>query len=535
MKNMGVKVQRSRLGWVNLWLGCAVTANLAVLLVQLQARPDVVDALPGMTNVAALATVALAWAVARWRGFRLPRACWGLAFAVPAGLSVWLSPGSVALQMNLLLTMSLLPVYRRWPLIAGVGGAFVLEQVVLAQLGLLPAASVADAVVWPWPALFLVLQTGWLCRAAYLGSIAQRERFDIEFLVRAMGHDGPIRLNLDALMAESALGQRLKHVQERMAGAIRQVAVSSRGVQEAGCVLEQSGTELRQRTVHSANGLRDVALCLEQISIIVKSSAEVSVTARATAASASGLATRSGEVVIEMVGQMREIDQASRRITEIVAVIEGIAFQTNILALNAAIEAARAGAQGRGFAVVAAEVRQLALKSAQAAAEVRQLIAASSQAVERGNRMASGIESTITNLVAAVRHVDEVFNNLSADTDEHANNLAVVTTSVRELDAITSQNVTLAERADQIARELGAHAAGLSEVLGAFDLCDEANPDAQPDQLAAMEASLLASIQQMNLGGTPAFTLTAAPVVRAATAPTAAATPSVTASGVEFF
>ena len=506
---------RQQVHVVSLWFSVALSVNLLVLAALLSVRGPWLQALTTVPTLVALAAGMSAYVGARRRGWRLPKMTGGVLLAALAACSVALEPGWLALQMNLSLTLVMLPVFRSWRLLVATGCIFALELVWLgrdAWAAALPGGVVTVAGLQElWVPLVLAMQATWLGIIAHRNAAVQRALFDIEFLVTAMGREGAIRLDMGAVQAESPLGQRLQHIQSLLVTAMRQVSLSTRGMQQAGGVLADSGDELRQRTALSANGLRDVAMCLEQISIIVKTSANASREARATASSASGLAERSGEVVSQMVGQMREIDLTSRRITEIVAVMEGIAFQTNILALNAAVEAARAGPQGRGFAVVAAEVRQLALKSAQSAGEVRHLIAESGQAVDRGNRMAAAIEATIAELIHAVRQVDAVFNSLSADTDEHADSLAVVTSSVKELDAITSQNVALAERAEQISRELDAHSDSLGAVLQEFRLGEM--PQAQ-DDLSDMEASLMASVLSLTGQTVPGMT---GPASRAAT------------------
>jgi methyl-accepting chemotaxis protein len=377
------------------------------------------------------------------------------------------------LQMAMLIALSLLAGYRRWKLPVAMGASFMAAQVW--QAWPLPAGTfdTMHAFLHGSPFLLLAMllvQTYLLARAAIRSDVADRERFDVEFLVRAMGHSGPIRLNLDVLKAESPLGQRLKHVQERMGRAMMQVSQSTVGVHRASEVMKDSGSELMQRTENSANGLRDVAMCLEQINVIVKANAEAALDARATADNASRLAKDTGSGITQMVAQMGEIDRTARKITEIIGVINSIAFQTNILALNAAVEAARAGEAGRGFAVVASEVRNLANRSSAAAGEIKGLITESMQAVEAGNQLATQAGDTMNQLVTAVDSVSAVFNNLSADTDEHANSIDAVNAAVRELDGMTQQNLSLAERAEQVARDLVTHAGSLTEVLGAFQL-----------------------------------------------------------------
>jgi methyl-accepting chemotaxis protein len=202
----------------------------------------------------------------------------------------------------------------------------------------------------------------------------------------------------------------------------------------------------------------------------VQSSAQASMEARTMAARATELANEGGHQVKLVVETMQDISQSSRKITDIITVIDGIAFQTNILALNAAVEAARAGEQGRGFAVVAAEVRSLALRSSEAAREIKSLIGASMQTIESGVSQVSLTGATMDDIVLAVRRVGEVFDQLSADSHEHAGGIDVVTQSVKELDHVTQQNIAVAERSSGIAFELADHAQQMTTVLSSFKL-----------------------------------------------------------------
>ncbi|TDM08166.1 MAG: hypothetical protein C4K60_01295 [Ideonella sp. MAG2] len=414
--------------------------------------------------------VGITWVVAavlayRWGGSAWLR--WLLAGFVTAlsATPLVLSGGKPEYLLPMLLTLSVLPVYRAWPLLAVMGGVMVVHLLSLSWWGVgsgLSREALTLAVVT------VLAQASYLVYVARVGGQRDSERFDVEFLVKAMGFDGPIRLNFDAVRAESVLGKRLKHVQDRMADALRQVDASTQGVHGVASVLKNSGAELMQRTESSANGLRDAAMVLEQITVIVKSSAEAALEARSHADAASDLATGAGQIIQQMVGQMRHIDQSARRITDIIAVIDGIAFQTNILALNAAVEAARAGEQGRGFAVVAAEVRSLAMRASEAAKEIKGLVAESLQTVEQGNQLADSAGGNMQHLVEAVKRAGNVFRSLSADTDEHANSIEAVTQAVKDLDELTRQNVAVAERADEASRTLAQHAGSLSQVLAAF-------------------------------------------------------------------
>ncbi|MBH9552152.1 methyl-accepting chemotaxis protein [Inhella gelatinilytica] len=367
-----------------------------------------------------------------------------------------------ALESAMPVTLCLLLPYRDWRPIALAGVSYVLAE--LAWEG--------------WRSLGSAAYIGAL--SVVLGVIARSlareaaERFELEFLVNAMGRDGPIRLNLDVVRTESEIGKRLKHVQTRMAVALREVREAITLVQGAAQEVGSSASLLSERTDRTASGLRDAALSLEQINVIVQESARAAKEAHTLADEAASMATRGGGVVGQLVRTMQDIDQSSRRITDIIGTIDSIAFQTNILALNAAVEAARAGEAGRGFAVVATEVRMLAGRSSEAAKEIKSLIAASLETVERGSRLSNEAGTAMNDLVHSVQGVGAVFKNLTADSAEHAASIDVVTTSVKELDAVTAQNVEVAVRGGEIASELLTEAVRLAEVLSSFRLGDDA-------------------------------------------------------------
>lgn len=385
-----------------------------------------------------------------------------LAWAACAIATVATAPERPALLLNLVLVMSLLPWYRRWPLVLVLGAVFAVTPALVG--GPHPTAG-----LWIFGG-FMAVQTALMAWMAHRQDQVSRQLFDVEFLVRAMGSDGPVRLDLGVLRAETAIGQRLKNVQERVAQTLAQVQLSTSAAHEAAGQLQHNGQELTTRTQHASVELDGAAMTLSQIAVIVKSSADAAMAARQTAEAAKLLAIEGGKTVGQMVEQMKTIEVASRRIADIVGVIEGIASQTNMLALNAAVEAARAGEQGRGFAVVAGEVRMLAQRAFTAAREITSVIQHSAQAVSQGNRLANEAAQTMQNLTGAVVRVDETFHELSADTNEHASGIEAIRDSMNELNRSTQQNMQVAEQAQRIADELAVRAQGMAEAMSGFRL-----------------------------------------------------------------
>jgi methyl-accepting chemotaxis protein len=425
-----------------------------------------------------------------------------------------------------MLTLSLLPPLRRPVLVAGAG-------LVLLAAGWGPAWLPAAPVTWPGlPAPLQAIvgfQTLLLsCRAHAIG-LRDRENGDVEFLIRAMGSDGPIRLNLDVVRAESNLGKRLRHVQDRMAEALRHARHAYQGVETASLELGHDSDSLGDRTRRSASGLAEAAMTLEQISVIVKTSADAAMEARAMAERATAEAEQGAQLFGQVIAKMHSIDQSSREIGDIVGVIDGIAFQTNILALNAAVEAARAGEQGRGFAVVAAEVRALALRSSSSAAQIKQLIQRSNDTIRSGTALVDSAGTAMGVIVSSVKNVGEVFATLSADTSEHAGSIEGVTESVRELDRITRDNVAMAGSLGRLADQLQSHASDLQQVLSAFRLGEAAPAGSVPSSAAAPVAAPVAEAPA------PARPPPAVGRPPPAVLPPPAAAPAAGSANVEFF
>ncbi|MDN3546491.1 methyl-accepting chemotaxis protein [Kinneretia asaccharophila] len=228
--------------------------------------------------------------------------------------------------------------------------------------------------------------------------------------------------------------------------------------------------DLSQRTEQTASNLQQAASSMEQLTGTVRQTADATQTANQLASSASTAAAKGGQVVGQVVATMEEINTSSKKINDIIGVIDGIAFQTNILALNAAVEAARAGEQGRGFAVVAGEVRTLAQRSAEAAKEIKSLIGASVDKVEIGSRLVQEAGTSMDEIVASVQRVSDIIGEISAASSEQRDGIAQVNGAVTQLDQMTQQNAALVEESAAAAESLKDQAHKLNEVVSVFRL-----------------------------------------------------------------
>jgi methyl-accepting chemotaxis protein len=209
---------------------------------------------------------------------------------------------------------------------------------------------------------------------------------------------------------------------------------------------------------------------MEELTSTVKQNADNARQANQLALTASGVATQGGEVVAQVVDTMAAIDSSSKKIVDIIGVIDGIAFQTNILALNAAVEAARAGEQGRGFAVVAGEVRTLAQRSALAAKEIKSLIHESVEKVELGSQLVTKAGSTMQNVVSSVQRVSHIISEITEASRSQSEGIEAVNRSILQMDSVTQQNAALVEQAAAAAESMQNQAAGLAQVVSVFKL-----------------------------------------------------------------
>jgi methyl-accepting chemotaxis protein len=258
---------------------------------------------------------------------------------------------------------------------------------------------------------------------------------------------------------------------------VGQVRSSSETIASASSELAQGNQDLSQRTVEQASAIEQTAASIRELSAAVQENSQNAHRATNLAEGASSVARKGGQVVSEVVGTMNNIRESSKSIADIISVIDGIAFQTNILALNAAVEAARAGEQGRGFAVVASEVRVLAQRSAAAAKEIKELILRSVTEVESGTQLVSHAGETMNQIVTANTDVMKIIAEISAAGKEQASRIDQVSRAIAEVDNMTQQNAALVEEAAAAAESLRQQSGDLSRVIAAFTVAPDARGD----------------------------------------------------------
>jgi methyl-accepting chemotaxis protein len=260
----------------------------------------------------------------------------------------------------------------------------------------------------------------------------------------------------------------MKTMQENLARTIGTVQQSSAEIATASGQIASGNLDLSSRTEQQASSLEETASSMEELTSTVKQNADNAHQANSLAAQASHVASRGGEVVSQVVGTMSSINESARKIVDIISVIDGIAFQTNILALNAAVEAARAGEQGRGFAVVAAEVRNLAQRSAGAAKEIKTLIGDSVEKVDAGSKLVDQAGATMNEVVESVKRVTDIISEITAASVEQTAGIEQINQAIMEMDNVTQQNAALVEEAAAAAQSLQDQADNLSQAVSVF-------------------------------------------------------------------
>ncbi|WP_318023289.1 methyl-accepting chemotaxis protein [Paucibacter sp. B2R-40] len=293
-------------------------------------------------------------------------------------------------------------------------------------------------------------------------SLAAAERmsdFDLSEALQATGKDESAEL----LRAQEAMRQKLQDI-------VAQVRDNAESVATGSGQIAQGNADLSQRTEEQASALEETAATMDELSSTVRNNADNAKQANQLALGASTVASQGGAVVGQVVETMKGINDSSRKISDIISVIDGIAFQTNILALNAAVEAARAGEQGRGFAVVASEVRSLAQRSAEAAKEIKTLINASVERVEQGTVLVDKAGVTMSEIVTAIRRVTDIVGEISSASTEQSAGIAQVGEAITQMDKVTQQNAALVEQSAAAAESLRQQAGQLVQAVAVFKL-----------------------------------------------------------------
>ncbi len=315
-------------------------------------------------------------------------------------------------------------------------------------------------------AVALAAVFGW----AITRSVTQPLQLTVQATERIASGDLSGRITAHGSDEMAAMQRSLLRMQDSLRRLVGEVQIGSESISTASSQISTGNQDLSSRTEQTAGNLQQAASSLEELTGTVGQTAESARTANQLAAAASTAAQRGGSVVAQVVSTMDEINTSSKKISDIIGTIDGIAFQTNILALNAAVEAARAGEQGRGFAVVASEVRSLAQRSAQAAREIKTLIQASVEKVETGARLVQDAGSAMDDIVGGVQRVTDVIGEISAATGEQSTGLRQVNEAVAGLEQMTQQNAALVEESAAAAESLNDQVTRLSGLVGTFRL-----------------------------------------------------------------
>ena len=309
-------------------------------------------------------------------------------------------------------------------------------------------------------------------RIAMVGSI-------VKPLNEAVGHFERIAQNDLSGKVESRgrneigkLFSAMQHMQSNLAKTVSEVRDSSGSIHIGAREIASGNADLSSRTEQQAASLQETAASMEQLTTTVKQNADNARHATQLAQDASSTASNGGEVVERVITTMHGISDSSQKVSDIISVIDSIAFQTNILALNASVEAARAGEQGRGFAVVASEVRNLASRSADAAKEIKALIEASSNQVKEGSVLVESAGETMREVVSSVRRVTDIMDEISAASQEQSSGIEQVNQAVAQMDEVTQQNAALVQEASSAASSLEEQAARLESVVSVFRLAE---------------------------------------------------------------
>jgi methyl-accepting chemotaxis protein len=359
---------------------------------------------------------------------------------------------------------------RRFSLVKRVTFGFGAMALVIAVLGMVAVSSLpAGSAAWGVAALaacgvlFAVL-AGWLIAASIKDSVGPT----VQCVIRIAGGDLETKIESPGKDEISWLRAELNGMRKKLRAAVREVRETVDSVNGASEEIASGNTDLSARTESQAAALQQTSSSMQQLAESVRSNAQNTSEARQVVSTSSDIASRGAKTMQEMIARMGEINASATRIAEIIGVIDGIAFQTNILALNAAVEAARAGEHGRGFAVVASEVRALAQRSSTAAREIKSLIEDSTQKVGAGSRLVDDSGRTMREIVESVTRVSQLISNIADAGQAQSSGIGQVHLSIEQIDTMTQQNAALVEQLAASAQSLKGQSGRLNQAMASF-------------------------------------------------------------------